>query len=139
VARAIVTYARGWQSLAITRSLGQQGVDVFCGEEAPFAPAFFSKHCKGSFQYPSATGDPEAFLADWTLTRDNLGWLLGWPMRLGARLFDEGVERGALLGACVHTAARLVHLVFLYAGAALILREGRGPLREGRGPQTDDD
>ena len=44
MARAIVTYARGWQALAITRSLGKQGIDVYCGEEAPFAPGFFSKY-----------------------------------------------------------------------------------------------
>ncbi len=62
MARAIVTYARGWQALSITRSLGRQGIDVYCGEEAPFAPCFFSRYCKGNFQYPSATTDPEGFL-----------------------------------------------------------------------------
>lgn len=62
MARAIVTYARGWQALAITRSLGSHGVQVYCGEEAPFAPCFFSKHCAGSFRYPSFATDPEGFL-----------------------------------------------------------------------------
>ena len=62
MARAIVTFSRGWQALAITRSLGRQGVEVFCGEEAPFAPCFFSKYCKDSFIYPSLSDDPEAFL-----------------------------------------------------------------------------
>ena len=60
--RVIVTFARGWQSLAITRSLGKQGIDVYCGEEAPFAPSFFSKYCKGNFRYPSVSKDPEGFL-----------------------------------------------------------------------------
>lgn len=62
MARAIVTFSRGWQALAITRSLGQRGVDVYCGEEAPFAPCFFSKYCKGSFRYPSFADDPQAFV-----------------------------------------------------------------------------
>ncbi|MFC1707031.1 hypothetical protein ACFL59_09465 [Planctomycetota bacterium] len=62
MARAIITFARGWHALTITRSLGKQGVEVFCGEEAPFAPCFFSRYCKGSFQYPSVSNEPEAFL-----------------------------------------------------------------------------
>ena len=53
MARAIVTFARGWQALAITRSLGRQGIEVFCGEENPFAPCFFSRYCQDSFVYPS--------------------------------------------------------------------------------------
>ena len=60
--RAIVTYARGWHALAVCRSLGRQGIEVFCGEEAPFAPCFFSKYCTGHFQYPSVTDEPDAFL-----------------------------------------------------------------------------
>jgi len=62
MARVIVTYARGWQALAITRSLGQQGIEVFCGEESSFAPSFFSKYCKGSFRYPSVSEDPDGFI-----------------------------------------------------------------------------
>jgi predicted ATP-grasp superfamily ATP-dependent carboligase len=62
MARAIVTYSRGWQALAVTRSLGRQGIDVYCGEEAPFAPCFFSRYCKGHFRYPSFAGDPTAFI-----------------------------------------------------------------------------
>lgn len=62
MARAIVTFARGWQALSVTRSLGRQGIDVYCGEEAPFAPCFFSKYCRGSFIYPSVSREPEAFL-----------------------------------------------------------------------------
>ena len=62
MARAIVTFGRGWHALAITRSLGKKGIDVYCGEEAPFAPCFFSRYCKGSFRYPSVGDEPEAFL-----------------------------------------------------------------------------
>ncbi len=62
MARAIVTFARGWHALAVTRSLGRQGIEVFCGEEAPFAPCFFSRYCNGSFQYPSVSEQPEEFI-----------------------------------------------------------------------------
>ena len=62
MARAILTYSRAWHSLAICRSLGRQGIEVYCGEEAPFAACFFSKYCSGSFQYPSVTEDPEGFV-----------------------------------------------------------------------------
>jgi len=62
MARAIVTYGRGWHALAVTRSLGRQGIEVFCGEEAPFAPCFFSRYCKGSFRYPSVSQEPDQFI-----------------------------------------------------------------------------
>ncbi len=60
--RAIVTYARGWQALSVVRSLGKQGIEVICAEEAPFAPCFFSRYCTDHFQYPSFADDPEAFI-----------------------------------------------------------------------------
>lgn len=60
--KAIVTYGRSWQALAIVRSLGRQGIDVVVGEDSPFAPCFFSKYCSASFRYPSPTEDPEGFL-----------------------------------------------------------------------------
>ena len=62
MARAIVTFARGWHALAVTRSLGRRGIEVFCGEEARFAPCFFSRYCTGSFQYPSVSEDPQGFV-----------------------------------------------------------------------------
>ncbi|UCD30145.1 MAG: ATP-grasp domain-containing protein, partial [Planctomycetota bacterium] len=62
MARVIVTYGRGWNSLAIVRSLGRRGIEVFCCEEAAFAPCFFSKYCQGHFQYPSPSSEPEAFI-----------------------------------------------------------------------------
>jgi predicted ATP-grasp superfamily ATP-dependent carboligase len=60
--RAIVTYGRGWQALAVLRSLGRRGIEVYCGEEAPFAPSFFSRYCTGSFRYPSFADSPEDFI-----------------------------------------------------------------------------
>lgn len=60
--RVIVTHSRGWHALAMVRSLGRHGVEVFCGEEARFAPCFFSKYCVGSFQHPSVTEDPDGFI-----------------------------------------------------------------------------
>ena len=60
--RVIVTHSRGWHALAMVRSLGRRGIEVFCGEEAPFAPCFFSKYCVDSFQHPSVGQEPEAFV-----------------------------------------------------------------------------
>jgi predicted ATP-grasp superfamily ATP-dependent carboligase len=60
--RAIITFGRGWHALAAVRSLGRQGIDVYCGEEGPFAPCFFSKYCAGSFQHPSVSNEPEEFV-----------------------------------------------------------------------------
>lgn len=60
--RVIVTYGRSWQALAIVRSLGRKGIDVIVGEEAPFAPCFFSRYCTSSFRHPSVTSDPEGFI-----------------------------------------------------------------------------
>ena len=60
--RAIITFARGWHALAAVRSLGHHGIEVYCGEEGPFAPCFFSRYCAGSFQYPSVSREPEAFV-----------------------------------------------------------------------------
>lgn len=62
MARVIVTYGRGWNSLATVRSLGRRGIEVYCGEESPFAPCFFSKYCQGHFQYPSPSLEPDAFI-----------------------------------------------------------------------------
>ncbi len=62
MARAIVTYSRGWHTLAICRSLGRAGIEVHCGEEVPFAPAFFSKYCTSHFEYPSVSEQPDEFV-----------------------------------------------------------------------------
>ncbi len=59
---AIITYGRGWQSLAATRSLGQRGIRVITGDEIALTPASFSKYSKADFRYPSPTHEPEKFL-----------------------------------------------------------------------------
>jgi predicted ATP-grasp superfamily ATP-dependent carboligase len=60
--RAIVTFARSWSTLAVTRSLGRRGVEVVTGDEHPFAPASFSKYSVASFRYPNPDLEPERFL-----------------------------------------------------------------------------
>ncbi len=60
--RVILTYARGWQSLAATRSLGRRGIEVVTGDEYAMTPASFSRYSIADFRYPSPTNEPEAFL-----------------------------------------------------------------------------
>lgn len=60
--RAIVTFARGWQSLVATRSLGRRGVEVVTGDEYALTAASFSRYSIGEFRYPSPTREPEKFL-----------------------------------------------------------------------------
>jgi predicted ATP-grasp superfamily ATP-dependent carboligase len=61
--RAILTYARGWQALVATRSLGQRGVEVVTGDEYGLTPASLSRYSVAHFQYPSPSAHPEGFLA----------------------------------------------------------------------------
>ncbi|MHC4605402.1 MAG: hypothetical protein ACYTAF_00510, partial [Planctomycetota bacterium] len=60
--KAIITFARGWNALAATRSLGKKGIEVVTGDEYRFAPASFSKYSVDSFLYPNPDREPEAFL-----------------------------------------------------------------------------
>lgn len=60
--RVIVTYARGWQSLAAVRSLGRRGIEVVTADEVALTPASFSKYSTASFLYPDCSKDPEGFL-----------------------------------------------------------------------------
>ena len=60
--RVIVTYARGWQSLAVTRSLGRRGVEVITADEVAMTPASFSKYSTASFTYPDCSKNPDEFL-----------------------------------------------------------------------------
>jgi predicted ATP-grasp superfamily ATP-dependent carboligase len=60
--RAIVTFGRGWQALAVVRSLGRQGIEVVVGEETRFAPCFFSKYATATFLHPSPANEPGPFL-----------------------------------------------------------------------------
>jgi predicted ATP-grasp superfamily ATP-dependent carboligase len=60
--RVILTYARGWQTLVATRSLGQRGVEVITGDEYAMSPSSFSKYSMASFRYSNVTRSPEQFL-----------------------------------------------------------------------------
>ena len=60
--RAIITFARGWQTLVATRSLGRRGVEVITGDEYAMTAASFSKYSIADFRYPNPTKEPEAFL-----------------------------------------------------------------------------
>jgi predicted ATP-grasp superfamily ATP-dependent carboligase len=58
----ILTFARGWQTLVATRSLGRRGVEVVIGDEYPMTPASFSRYAVDGFLHPNVTEQPEAFL-----------------------------------------------------------------------------
>ncbi len=60
--RAIITFARGWQTLVATRSLGRRGVEVVTGDEYAMTAASFSKYSVADFRYPNPTNEPAAFL-----------------------------------------------------------------------------
>ena len=60
--KAVITFARGWNALAATRSLGRKGIEVITGDEHRFAPASFSKYSVAGFLYPNPDREPEAFL-----------------------------------------------------------------------------
>jgi len=60
--RAIVTFARGWQTLVAVRSLGRRGVEVVTGDEYPMTPGSLSKYSTGTFRYPDPAKDSGAFL-----------------------------------------------------------------------------
>ena len=62
MAKAIVTYGRSWQALAVVRSLGRKGIDVVVGEDSRFAPCFFSRYATASFVHPPVGTDPDGFL-----------------------------------------------------------------------------
>ena len=60
--KAIITFARGWQTLVATRSLGRHGVAVVTGDEYAMTAASFSRYSVADFRYPNPTQEPEAFL-----------------------------------------------------------------------------
>ena len=60
--KAILTYARGWNTLAAVRSLGKKGIDVVTADEYDFAPSYFSKYSVDNFRYPSPDQDPDGFI-----------------------------------------------------------------------------
>lgn len=60
--RAIVTFGRGWHSLAAVRSLAQSGLEVISADSYALTPSALSKYSADSFVYPDPAVDPQAFL-----------------------------------------------------------------------------
>lgn len=60
--RVLILDASQRSALAVTRSLGRQGVPVFTAEETQGALAGCSKYSKQSFSYPSPRLHPERFI-----------------------------------------------------------------------------
>ncbi len=60
--RAIVTFARGWQTLVAVRSLGRRGVEVITGDQYAMTPGSLSKYSVGKFKYPDPAKDPAGFI-----------------------------------------------------------------------------
>lgn len=59
----VITDGNERAALAVARSLGNQGIPVFVGAEAPASLAGASRYCTQSFQYPSPWREPEAFVS----------------------------------------------------------------------------
>ena len=60
--RAIVTFGRGWHSLAVVRSLAARGVEVISADVYGLTPGALSKGAQDSFTYPDPAETPERFL-----------------------------------------------------------------------------
>ncbi len=60
--KCILTFARAWNTLAATRCLGRQGIEVITGDTSTFAAANFSRYSKEHFTYPNPDEDPEGFI-----------------------------------------------------------------------------
>ena len=60
--RVLVLDANQRSALAVTRSLGKQGIHVLTAEEAPTALASASRFSKQHLTYPSPRLNPEQFI-----------------------------------------------------------------------------
>jgi len=58
----ILTFARSWNTVVATRSLGKMGVKVITGDNLYLAASNFSLYSKGFFSYPDPDKDPEGFI-----------------------------------------------------------------------------
>lgn len=58
-------------------------------------------------------------------TRDNIGWIVGWPLRLAEMIFGPlgEIDPGTILGAFKLTGYHALNLLFLYVVSALALRQ----------------
>ena len=69
----LVTDGNERAALAITRSLGRQGVRVVVGAETPRSLAGASRYCTGTWQYPSPLSDSSEFVSSLVNAVDLLG------------------------------------------------------------------
>ncbi len=58
----ILTFARSWNTVVATRSLGKLGVKVITGDNLYLAASNFSIYSKGFFAYPDPDKEPDAFI-----------------------------------------------------------------------------
>lgn len=63
VGGVLITDGNERAALAVTRSLGYHGIQVFVGAEGPRSLAGSSRFCTQSFEYPSPWQEPEAYVA----------------------------------------------------------------------------
>jgi hypothetical protein len=65
------------------------------------------------------------FTVNAELTRDNLGWIIGLPMKLAEHAFGDAASfnKGTIGGALRYTGYNLLNLAWLYLVAAVIRRE----------------
>ncbi len=60
--KCIITFARSWISLVLTRKLGENGIRVITGDVTRLAPASLSRFSYESFTYPDSFDEPERFI-----------------------------------------------------------------------------
>ncbi len=58
---ALITSAETNTALAVTRSLGEKGINITCASSTRLAKSFYSKYCKNRLIYPSPEKQPEHF------------------------------------------------------------------------------
>lgn len=57
----LITDGNERSALAATRALGQRGIPVYVGADAPASLAWRSRYCAGTFQYPSPWTRPQEY------------------------------------------------------------------------------
>lgn len=62
MSKTLILDASQRSALAVTRSLGRQGVEIFTAEDTPIALASASKFSRSHFTYPSPKQEPDEFI-----------------------------------------------------------------------------
>lgn len=60
--KCLITFARSWVSLVLTRELGASGIRVITGDVTRLAPASLSRFAYSSFSYPDSFKEPDKFI-----------------------------------------------------------------------------